>query len=207
MAASFWATVRGERPADRADRVQALMAAAEARRASADYDTGSILACEAETLWGLADYIKAQRVIEVGTFIGLSTTALASAETVTDVYTCDASNDCLDGDGVIWTHPKTASTQMFKSLVATHVTADLCFFDGTLAAADVPLLKRVTHQNTVFVVHDYNYGPKQRRGGLVTVPRKGIGNIALLAPMAASRVLVEPEPGTTLAALVPKGMA
>lgn len=205
MGASFWATVCGTQPGDRADVVQRLMDDAEARRSRADYDTGSILATEAAMLWALADYLAACVVIEVGTFIGVSTTALAAGASVQRVYTCDASNDCLPSGDVIQSYAKRSSTQMLRDLVARGVLADLCFFDGTLVPADVPLLKRVTGPETVFVVHDYNYGPKQRKHGLVTVPRKGIGNIEMLKPMRAGRVLVSPEHGTTLAALVPEG--
>lgn len=181
---------------------------AEARRGAADYDTGSILEIEAYYLWAIAESIGARVVIEVGTFIGMSTTALASASTVEAVYTCDASNDCLPSTSVIRTYPKRSSTDMLRELRTRGVVADLCFFDGALSPVDADLLKALTHARTVFAFHDFNFGPKQRvKNGnayLETMPRKGIGNVNLLKPRLWKHVLVPPLPDTTLALLVPE---
>jgi predicted O-methyltransferase YrrM len=194
---------------DRFALIRQLVVDAEARRVKADYDTGSIETAEALELMDLADRIKARVVIEVGTFIGLSTTAMASASCVDVVYTCDSSNDCLPSDTKIKTYPKTSSTQMFRELAKWKVMADLCFFDGVLSQYDADLLLNVlTHEGTVYAFHDYNYGPKIRRRKdgttyLETMPRKGIGNVNLLAPRLTGHQLVKPAPGTTVAMLVP----
>lgn len=210
VAAAFWATVLTATPQAavwQAD-VRQVVAEAEARRRWADYNTGSILEAEAYALRALAEYVRAHTVIEVGTFIGTSTCALASASTVTAVYTCDASNDCLVSSGIIRTFPKASSTVMLRHLVAQGVRADLCFFDGTLGKADIPLIAAATTASPVFAVHDYNYGPKLRmKGGrsyCETVPRKGIGNGDLLRARWPRHVVVEPLPETTLAVLVPE---
>jgi predicted O-methyltransferase YrrM len=194
---------------DRVTLIRQLVDEAEFRRVKADYNTGSIEPAEALELMDLAERITARVVIEVGTFIGLSATALASASCVDVVYTCDCSNDCLPNDTKIRTYPKTSSTQMFRELVARKVRADLCFFDGVLSQYDADvLLNALTHQGTVYAVHDYSYGPKVRRRKdgttyLETMPRKGIGNVNLLAPRLTGHQLVKPAPGTTLAMLVP----
>jgi hypothetical protein len=184
---------------------------ADQRRARADYDTGSVTVYEAYLLRALAEYLVASVVIEVGTFIGTSTLALASAESVEAVYTCDISNDCLDATDVIRTFPKQSSTDMLTRLVQKGVRADLCFFDGVLRNEDVALLAEVAHSATVFATHDYNYGPKIRvKNGveyLETVPRKGIGNVRLLQQRWPSHLVIEPLPETTLALLVPRFMA
>lgn len=189
--------------------VRMLAEDAEDRRPLADYDTGSISDDEACYLIKLSDRIGARVVIEVGTFIGLSTTALAAAATNCAVYTCDASNDCLPSEGRIHTYPKQTSTQMLRDLIQREVRADLCFFDGVLSAEDVALLARVTHDRTVYAFHDYNFGPKirnkQGRTYMETMPRKGIGNVNLLRPTLPNHLLVEPLDGTTLALLVPEG--
>jgi hypothetical protein len=185
--------------------------AADHRRRRADYDTGSVTPQEAYLLRALTEYLVASVVIEVGTFIGTSTLALASAESVEAVYTCDISNDCLDSTDVIKTFPKTSSTDMLTRLRQKGVRADLCFFDGVLRSEDVGLLSDVTYAPTVFATHDYNYGPKIRvkHGAqyLETVPRKGIGNIRLLQQRWPSHLVIEPLPETTLALLVPRFMA
>jgi hypothetical protein len=211
-ATDFWA--RAALPlaqaAERVRTIRRIMADAERRRAVADYDTGSILETEAFALSVIAEHLKARIVIEVGTFIGTSTEALAAANTVEKVYTCDVSNDCLPPTPAIQTYPRLRSTDMLRRLVALEVDADLCFFDGVLSAEDVALLARVTHPRTVYALHDYNYGPKIRRKGgavyLETVPRKGIGNAQLLQPRLPNHVLIEPAEGTTLALLVPEAL-
>jgi predicted O-methyltransferase YrrM len=204
MEASFWLYPVAPTPSAH---VLKLASDAEQRRSVASYNTGSILATEAQMLLDAVQRLCARVVIEVGTFVGLSTTALASGPTVEAVYTCDASNDCLPATATIRTYPKQSSTQMLRDLVARGVKADLCFFDGTVTPADVPLLAHVTSQDTVFIVHDYNHGPKWRKKQLVTVPRKGIGNVELLRKSFPSHVVVDPLPDTTLAAFLPKAMA
>jgi len=209
LAVDVWASlVPSALRADKQARVRQLAIEAEARRQAADYDTGSILEVEAALLWALAEAIQARVVVEVGTFIGMSTTALASASTVQTVYTCDASNDCLPATKAIRTYPKCSSTDMLQDLRKRGVVADLCFFDGTLRPVDADLLKGLTHRETVFAFHDFNFGPKERvkhgRTYLQTVPRKGIGNVDLLKPRLWKHVLVNPLPDTTLALLVPE---
>lgn len=187
------------------DAIARICVEADARRARADYDTGSILASEAYALLALAEYLQARTVIEVGTFIGTSTCALAEASTVKAVYTCDVSNDCLGTHGPITTFAKQTSTQMLRALKARGVKADLCFFDGVLKPEDIALLAAVCANAPVFAVHDYNYGPKIRPWGLETMPRKGIGNVDLLKQQWPSHVVVDPVgESSTLALLVPE---
>jgi predicted O-methyltransferase YrrM len=202
---SYWASLKVS--ADIRSRVAALAVDAEARRAQADYNTGSILESEACLLAVLSERLKARTIIEVGTFIGMSTTALALGSAVESVYTCDGSNDCLPATTVIRTYPKRTSTHMLRDMGQLGVSADLCFFDGVLQQADSSLLRGLVHDQTVYAFHDYNYGPKVRcrhgRQFMETVPRKGIGNVGLLQPWLSNHRLVEPLPDTTLALLVP----
>lgn len=190
--------------------IQSLGVHAESRRALADYDTGSITEDEAYALMVLASHLFARVVIEVGTFIGFSSTALSSAACVEALYTCDASNNCLKRDGVIHPYPKNTSTAMLTDLANRGIVADLCFFDGVLSPADAELLRQVTHAKTVYAFHDYTYGPKIRhKHGTTyyeTMPRKGIGNVTLLTPHLPSHVLIEPFQGSTLALLVPEAV-
>lgn len=203
----FWASVMLTATAVAPVHVRQLVAEAELRRGAATYDTGSIAESEALLLMALAERLRARVVLEVGTFIGTSTTAMAAASTVEAVYTCDVSNDCLPSSVAIRTYPKQTSTTMLRDLVKRGVQADLCFFDGVLNDVDVALLMRVTHPETVYAVHDYTYGPKIRtKRGVVTheiMPRKGIGNIRLLQPLLSAHRLVEPMTDTTIAVLVP----
>lgn len=208
VATNFWATVLAT-PVQWQAHVRGLAEAAERRRSTADYDTGSILFEEALALLALAEFLVARVILEVGTFIGTSTTALASARSVEALYTCDASNDCLPATGVIHTYPKQISTHMLRDLRDRGVKSDLCFFDGALNPEDAILLRDVTTPETVYAFHDYNYGPKIRQKPdrstyLETMPRKGIGNVALLKPWLSHHALIEPLDGTTLALLIPE---
>lgn len=187
--------------------VREIAAQAEPLRCAADYDTGSILESEAYMLRAITESVRAHVVIEVGTFIGTSTCSLASAPCVDRVYTCDVSNDCLPATNRVHTYPHQTSTQMLEDVVRLGVRADLCFFDGCVNAEDVPLLAKVTTPETVYAVHDYNYGPKIRKNGArETVPRKGIGNIQLLQPYLRNHVIVPPQDGQLIAALVPRSL-
>jgi hypothetical protein len=209
-ATSFWSSVlpailNAEWQAD----VRRIAAEAEGRRKFADYDTGSISEYDGYLLRALAEFVKAEIVVDVGTFIGTSAYVLASAPTVGAVYTCDASNDCLpDFPNKIHTFPKTNSLDMFREMRMPRptVVADLCFFDGVLRDEDIDLLAEVTTPAPVFAVHDYNYGPKIRKYGLETVPRKGIGNIRLLKRRWPTYAVVEPLPDTTVALFVPASL-
>lgn len=185
--------------------IERVVREAEPRRVKADYNTGSILASEAYALLALAEYLQARTVIEVGTFIGTSTCALAAASTVRAVYTCDVSNDCLDPTVKIATFPKQNSTHMLRALKAGDIEgADLAFFDGVLTPEDVTLLQDVCKPSVVFAIHDYNYGPKIRTWGLETMPRKGIGNARLLQVRWPSHVVIDPVGESTLALMVPR---
>lgn len=208
----FWDQVLRAEPTGGEARVhiRQLAIAADRRRTDADYDTGSINEDEAYRLLALAAYLPARVILEVGTFIGMSTTALATPPTVEALYTCDVSNDCfrVGPDDTIHPFPRRTSTHMLTMLHRRgNIAADLCFFDGVLNDADVALLASLTTPATVFAFHDYDYGPKLRRtrGHLTTeiVPRKGIGNVRLLHPRLPGYRLIEPPAGTTLALLVP----
>jgi len=212
VATDFWSPVllSLSSAAETVRRVRAIAVEADKRRVRADYNTGSITENEAGLLAALSESIKARTVVEVGTFIGTSTLALAMGSAVTAVHTCDISNDCLEATGVIHTYPECSSTDMLGQLCKLGLSVDLCFFDGVLNEVDSTLLKQLTHIGTVFAFHDYNYGPKERfKNGikfLETMPRKGIGNVALLRPWLKRHVLVEPPIDTTLALLVPEAL-
>jgi predicted O-methyltransferase YrrM len=201
----FWSVVMAACQPNWPEMVQHIAADADERRDRATYNTGSIAEDEAVTLLCLAAHLHAKTVIEIGTFIGTSTLALAAAPTVERVYTCDVSNDCLPSSERVRTYPRQTSTEMLADIWTRGVRADLCFFDGAVRPGDVKALARVTTPDTVYAVHDYNYGPKIRKNGVrQTVPRKGIGNVELLRPHLPNHMLVLPQKGQLVAALVPR---
>lgn len=173
---------------------------AEARRRLATYDTGTVSLAAAVVLRALTLALAPKVAIEIGTFIGTSTTAIVAER----VYTCDKDNACLQSTDRITAFPKTRSTRMFEALVGRGVQAEFFFFDGRLREPDLPLVQNLAAQGAVFAVDDYCYGSKGRE--------KGMLNVDWLRPQVPGYVLIEPpvdvlglDSTTTIAVLAPEG--
>lgn len=128
-------------------------------RDAADYNTGSISAAAAWCLYNVVRYFGPSRIIEVGTFIGKSTTAMAAAmddqQAPGEIFTCDGSNDITlpwEGRTRIRQFPKTLSGEMFKTIDAP---CDMVFLDGRLKTQDLQLLDRLITRETFFVLDDF----------------------------------------------------
>lgn len=203
-AATFWADRMAIVTDTWRDEIRRIQVKAEARRKLARFNTGSISQTAALALRAITAWVQPATVIEVGTFIGMSTMALKCA--VPRLYTCDASNGCVPSAPGLSTFQYQTSTQMFRRLREDGITADLFFFDGKLSPADdVPLILELSKPDTVYVVDDYYLGPQI---GHKKPSRKGVTNVEMLGPYLPSHVLV-PAAGptkddTTLAALVPE---
>jgi predicted O-methyltransferase YrrM len=197
-ATDFWARLAPSDTPDLRATLQVLLEEADTRRAKARFNTGSITLATAVALRQLSLWVQPRTVIEVGTFIGASTLALQAEQ----IYTCDASNDCLPSAPGRETFPYRTSQQMLVTLGAKKVVADLCFLDGLLSLNDAVLLSRVTHAGTVFAFDDYFTGPAVPG---VKPSRKGVVNVNLLKGRLPGHVFLEPcLPDTTLALLVPE---
>ncbi len=174
--------------------VAALAREAEQRRSKAMYNTGTVPEETAILLRLMAQWFKPKVVVEIGTFIGTSTMAMATAVDCT-VHTCDRSNDCLPSSEKVRTHPGWSSTQLLQSLVDAQESVDLFFFDGRLVPEDLPLIERLSHPQTVFAFDDCNGN------------EKGVKNVSLVMPMTPQHVLAAPpkhlKDRTTLGVLLP----
>lgn len=144
-------------------------------RSKADYNTGSISAIAAWSLYNVVRHFKPRRIIEVGTFIGKSTISMASAlkdqKLSGDIYTCDGSNDIeLPWNEVPRIHQfrKTLSGEMFKAVDAP---VDLVFLDGRLKKQDLEPLDSLITKETIIVLDDFE--------GM----EKGVINLTLLAAL------------------------
>lgn len=172
--------------------VKAIQAEAEPLRASAKFNTGSIPEAAGVALRALTTWLKPTTIIEVGTFIGVSTQAMESER----IYTCDRSNDCLSSTRRIRCHPYQGSTQMLGPLVDQGVKADVFFFDGRIQLPDLPLILRLSTPDTVYVFDDY------------LGAEKGVSNVGLLRPYLKDYALITPvgivRNTMTLALLVPR---
>ena len=149
---------------------------AEQFRQSSDYNTGSVSVATGVLLYLIHHRIA--RVVEVGTFIGKSTSAIAAGvgrhDTGGIVYTCDQSNACFDpwdgiGCEVVCFH-RHSSTQMLQSLATKNEKLDLFFFNGRIQAADIPLVRDLSHEGTLYLFDDFEG------------TEKGVANVAGLRP-------------------------
>lgn len=142
-----------------------LMASLESLRSGADYDTGSITTASAWSLYAVSHYFGPRRMLEVGTFIGKSTLALAigadDARTGIEIHTCDMSNAVelpKVAKCAIHQYPRTASTAMFTRLASNRGTDskfDLLHLDGRLQAEDFALLRTLCAPDLVVVLDDF----------------------------------------------------
>ena len=175
-------------------------------RERAKFNTGSITRTTAVALRAISAWRQPDIVVEIGTFIGVSARTLARG-TARLVITCDISNDCLDGNWVIRTHPYTKSTDLLKKLVKqadliqanngyVNTTVDLFFFDGLLSPEDAMLVRQLSTPDTVYVFDDFN-------GEF-----KGVQNVRKLQPLLPNHVLISADgwvrADTTLGVLVPE---
>ncbi len=128
-------------------------------REGAQHNTGSLDRDDVVDLQEIIGHFNPATVAEVGTFIGRSTAAMASAMRGGVIHTCDVSNDIqlpqLSPNVLVHQYPCQTSTSMFESLISTNTKVDLFYVDGRLAADDLPLIKKLMHDRTVFVLDDF----------------------------------------------------
>lgn len=106
-------------------------------------------------LFCLANYYKPISVCEIGTYMGRSATALALGMESGTIWTCDKDNEwTVDSPCAVHIiqHKKQTSTEMLKEMKDP---IDLFFFDGRIQVEDVPHIKRLSHEKTVYVFDDF----------------------------------------------------
>ena len=111
-------------------------------------------------LFGLVRTTRPATVIEVGTYIGVSTTTIARAMRRGHLYTCDSESDWLiasPNEVAIHQYRRQRSSEMFADLRAKGVVADLVYLDGRLAPTGETIedLMALTNERTVFVMDDF----------------------------------------------------
>jgi hypothetical protein len=128
-------------------------------RSQADYNTGSITAASAWSLYCLVRYFKINSVLEIGTFIGKSTTSIALAIDHEGqrgvIHTCDGSNAIpipYDGKCRIVQYMKKTSTEMLQSMEGTY---NFAHFDGRIQKEDFPYLSKLLLPNSIIAIDDF----------------------------------------------------
>lgn len=177
----FWEVVLStdeERASEKAALVERLNAL-EPLRSSADYNTGSTALPAAWCLYGLVRHFRATRAIEVGTFIGKSAVAMASAMDDQgipgEIFTCDSSNSISipwSGRAALHQFPKTSSTGMLKTIGGE---CDFVFLDGRLQPDDLALLDPIISKETIVALDDFEGS------------EKGVVNLTLLSRLEKLR--------------------
>lgn len=163
----------------------------EKDRTMMDYKTGSISFSSAMTLYVLTRKIDPTTVLEVGTFIGRSASAMTTAMDRGEardrvLYTCDFSNNFVMDTSRFKTQikamPKTPSTGALRAAVAAGRPVDLFHFDGRLATEDLEMVAALAHDRTVIALDDFE--------GI----EKGVVNAMLLkrTPKFANHFLIAP---------------
>jgi hypothetical protein len=155
----------------------------------AEYKTGSVNLSSMYTLYALAAYFQPERVAEVGTFIGKTTGAIASAmesyKASQDliIYTCDYSNDILipkDSEVEIEQFPKQSSSQMFDELNRRNIKIDFFFIDGRIDKSDIGRIGALAKEKSIYVLDDFEG------------TEKGVINSILLANLLRTHFLIYP---------------
>ncbi len=186
-------------PAEDVDGLLEMYATCEEYRALANFNTGSVSFDACKTLLAICNLVKPRTIAEVGTFIGRTAFSMRASDTI---YTCDKDNDCLPKDQLpspcrIVQFPKQTSTQMLTALLATSKKIDLFFFDGRIQDADLPLIRALSHERTVYVFDDF------------VGEEKGVINTRKLWPLVPTYRRTRPSPlwgDTTLAMLAPMNL-
>ena len=173
------------------DKIAFIIDEQQKLRVGADYNTGSLPYDDAVELYKLVNFFQPNVIVEVGTFIGVSTRVMREAVSSAKIYTCDVSNQIQvdPKDTKLHQYPKTSSTDMFKDLAEKNVSVDLVYLDGRLQQEDFKHLNKIIHDKTVFVFDDFE--------GI----EKGVVNAMMLESPA--RALIYPREGRKTAASIP----
>jgi len=128
-------------------------------RVYASYNTGSISLSQAYLLYLVTKFFNPKKVIEVGTFIGRSTIAMAlgmeSQRNNGEIHTCDSSNDIIlpyYGSTDIIQYRRQTSVDMLKQLTPSF---DFVFLDGRVGPDDLKMLDSLIHKDTVIALDDF----------------------------------------------------
>ena len=158
---------------------------------------GSISLDSSFYLWLVTKYFSPSNICEIGTYIGRSTLimALASADSLKLLSTCDGTFDCLDLTSFkkisssdqknksvekIRYFGKTMSTDMLKNLREDKINIDFVFIDGRISNNDCEILREITTKDAIFLIDDFE--------GV----EKGVMNAMMLRTFFPNHLLLEP---------------
>ena len=166
-----------------------IVSTQQSLRIRAEYNTGSVPYDDAVDLYKIVKFFQPSNIAEVGTFIGVSTRTMQLAAPHAHIFTCDVSNDINLGLVQVTQYPKKPSHEMFEDLAKQEEKVDLVYLDGRLSEKDIPHLTNVIHNETVFVLDDFEG------------TEKGVANAMVLE--GGNSVLIYPRGGNKTAIVIP----
>ena len=172
------------------EEVEKIVEDQQALRNQADYNTGSLPVEDAIELFRIVRFFQPRLIAEVGTFIGVSTMVMDRATDIAAIYTCDVSNNIpLNMTPNVHQYPHKPSHEMFKEIADEGLKMGLIYLDGRLTQQDVEPLNKIIHDETVFVMDDFEG------------TEKGVANAMMLE--SPGRVLIYPREGRKTAMSIP----
>lgn len=133
-------------------------------RDKAQYKTGSISTAAQWALYSLAYQWQPQCVLEVGTYIGKSTIAMAlgsdAARVDCEIHTCDASNTFdlpICSKTRVIQYPGSPSTQMLTEMIEDGLAGKvhLMHIDGRLGKEDIGLMSQLAAPDAIIALDDF----------------------------------------------------
>jgi predicted O-methyltransferase YrrM len=191
LSVAFWETVFERVCEELPEALPAILSnyrRCEAFRKSAGYNTGSISVAAGACLYAVCRYFGVGSAVEIGTFIGKSTSSMALAlgrNTPNGIInTCDKDNACFtpwEGIGCqVRSFAQKTSTEMLTEVARSTSKVDLFYFDGRIAPPDVPLILQLSNPTTLYAFDDFEG------------TEKGVANVANLRGSLKGYVLIEP---------------
>jgi len=150
--------------------------------------TGSISPETMQDLYRIANYFRAQNILEVGTYIGRSTQSFAygSGSELKSLYTCDHSNDTwippTELSEKIHYFGKTSSRELIVKLASEDVKIDLLYLDGRISEDELRPLGNILQSDAVVVLDDFEG------------TEKGVENAFRLRALLKTSLLIRPFP-------------
>lgn len=100
-----------------------------------------------------------KNILEIGTWVGTTSYAMATSSTDVTVYTCDNNNRFvnmgLEQNNRIKTHPSTYSTEFLKNMLSQNIKFDMLFNDASISDEDCDMLCQLSNDKFIFTTHDY----------------------------------------------------
>jgi len=215
----FWEQISRSLVGDLESQLTALSSAAldaERLRPLAKYNTGSVSLTTMLFIAEIAKLSMPRVSVEVGTFIGNTTTALGnglqrisesrSADNERYIFSCDFSNDIKlpwNFAATLQQFPLSGSTDMLQELTRRKIPVDLFLIDGRLSPSDASLMSVAASKESIILLDDFVGIEKGVANAQLLLSTEKFSNYTLIYPPKHSPIQRLDLASCSLAALVP----